>query len=938
MAGTPTKKFNPGFLPEDELIRSFCVRTREFESIVETLRESGDSNRHTLVIGPRGSGKTTLGLRVAAECRRAPELSSNWFPIPFAEESYEVSTCGEFWLECLGRLAEQMPSLGTTDLRRSYEDLRTIRDDRLLADRCLGSLMDFANRQDKRLLLLVENLNLLFTQAADRDFGWRLRHTLQNEPRIFVLATATSRFGEIDNPDSALYGLFRVLQLRSLTAQESGTLWESISGRQAEIGNVRPLQILTGGNPRLLAIVASFGSSLSIHQLMDNLLDLIDEHTEYFKSSIEALAPQERRVYLALASIWRPATTREIADRSRLSTNHCSALLLRLVNRGTVATAGGTSRRKQYYLTERLFNIYYLLRRPAGARDLVRALIAFMAAFYSKRQWKDIASRIAGEIARTDTPNRPLHEQFDSEFSHILATQSGVLPLEGLDMGAREIPDLVRRAEELLSRQEYLLSIPILDRIIARCAQNSQPEYIEYMAKALLHRGVALMRLNRTEEAIAEFETIERECSVDPSLALRELVTKSLVNKGNSLAKLEKPVSALFAFKEAEKLAADVDTVEMVRMTATALFSQGFLLSKLHRFEESVAVYAKLTDSCESHNPAVWKWVAEALVNRAEILILLERAEDALGAVKHLRSLLQGHPEAEVAAYWTQADQLEAWALLDPNRDDHVLAISDETVRQFGNCNESDSIDRVTRSLLNKGAQLIEWRRYEEAIQVYDDLLERCSQSDSLNWTEIWATGLVGKAHALTLLEKDKEALKAYEKVLTQIGESDAPRLVSVLEDALIKKAALQFCTEQFEAAIQTVNCLLERQPTGAKLRRFAHWIRAYAYWQGSNEPACSDDVASVVALLPTLAPESADLNDEIGFLEEFAIHLGPARMLDLIEGSPAEALLLPFSTALRREMGIETRVAQEIEEVARDIQADLASFNSGRNRGRLDP
>ena len=69
--GAPSRKYNPGFLTDDELVASYCVRTTEFELLVEVLREcTGRSNPHQIVIGPRGSGKTSLLLRVVAEVGR----------------------------------------------------------------------------------------------------------------------------------------------------------------------------------------------------------------------------------------------------------------------------------------------------------------------------------------------------------------------------------------------------------------------------------------------------------------------------------------------------------------------------------------------------------------------------------------------------------------------------------------------------------------------------------------------------------------------------------------------------------------------------------------------------------------------------------------------------------------------------------------------------
>ena len=163
-----------------------------------------------------------------------------------------------------------------------------------------------------RLVLLVENLNMLFGDMADPDAGWRLRKVLQTEPRIIVFASATSRFDEIDNPDRALYDLFRVRTLRPLDTNQCTVLWESVSGRRPTQETVRSLEILTGGSPRLIAIVAGFGAALSFRDLMADLFNLVDDHTEYFKGHLESLPAQERRVYLALAALWMPATTREI--------------------------------------------------------------------------------------------------------------------------------------------------------------------------------------------------------------------------------------------------------------------------------------------------------------------------------------------------------------------------------------------------------------------------------------------------------------------------------------------------------------------------------------------------------------------------------------------------------------------------------------------------
>ncbi|NUO81116.1 ATP-binding protein [candidate division KSB1 bacterium] len=151
-----TMKTNPAFLTEQELVDSFVVRHADLQLVMQAVRENtGPSNQHVLITGPRGIGKTTLVLRVVAEIRRDPELNRHWYPIVFAEESYQVSTPGEFWLEAIFHLARQMDS---QEWRAVHTDLLNEGDEDRLRERALAQLMDFADAQRKRILLVVENL------------------------------------------------------------------------------------------------------------------------------------------------------------------------------------------------------------------------------------------------------------------------------------------------------------------------------------------------------------------------------------------------------------------------------------------------------------------------------------------------------------------------------------------------------------------------------------------------------------------------------------------------------------------------------------------------------------------------------------------------------------------------------------------------------------
>lgn len=388
-------KYNPAFLTDEELLRSFAVRQTDFDIIMRIIRENTtNANQHVLVIGPRGIGKTTLLLRISLESRTADDLNNIWYPLVFAEESYSICSVGEFWLEALFHVAQQT---GDKKWERIIEELNDEKDDKRLGERAMAKLMDFADSQGKRLLLIVENFNMLFEGQISEQDAWTLRHTLINEPRIMLLASATSRMDQVGNSGSAMYELFKQHDLRPLEKDECIAVWEAVTGQHLEDDRIRPIQILTGGNPRLLSIISSFGSKLSFQDLMGDLLNLVDDNTEYFKSHLDNLPPIERKAYLALAELWDPAPAKDIARLARLDVNKTSSLMARLVNRGAVKVSEQSKRTKLYQMTERMYNIYYLMRKRGAPSERVKAVVNFMVSFYGHDDLMDVTRSIAEE-------------------------------------------------------------------------------------------------------------------------------------------------------------------------------------------------------------------------------------------------------------------------------------------------------------------------------------------------------------------------------------------------------------------------------------------------------------------------------------------------------------------------------------------------------------
>ena len=538
--GRVVRKFNPGTLQSDEhIVEQFVVRRVELRLIMETLRSNigSPSCQHAVVVGRRGLGKTMLLARVAAEIRRTPELATGLLPVRFTEENHEILDIGDFWCEALFHLARQSAEVAP-DISRELREVHSVLAARWrgeeMALQARATVLEAADRLGRQLVLMVENFQTLARGGpSGDDFGWKLREALQTEPKIIFLGTATNRsFGQ-DEYRAPFYGMFRVLHLEPLGTEDCAELWRTLAPDSATGRNIRPLEVLTRGNPRLLAIVARFGARRSLRALMEQLVALVDDHTEYFRSHLEGLARTERRVYVAAIDLWQASSSQEIADRARMDIRAVSALLGRLTDRGLLL-AEKDGKKRRYAPAERLFCIYYKLRRERDEAAVVRQLIRFMASFYAEEELAGFARTMLGDASRepaaakwlgwamqepmfAEVASKVLFDELqqavtDDQPERIEAATEQVFSLEE-ETGVPDdllAPAYVAKGHVFFQRDDPAAAEAVCRECLERFGASGDDRVLVCVAGAIEMRGEALSRLGRNDEALECFEEVER--------------------------------------------------------------------------------------------------------------------------------------------------------------------------------------------------------------------------------------------------------------------------------------------------------------------------------------------------------------------------------------------------------------------------------------------
>ncbi|MDE2957118.1 MAG: tetratricopeptide repeat protein [Bacteroidota bacterium] len=675
------RKFNPGAFQDDsDLVEQFVVRQFEFETIVSILQDNSESDscQHIMVVASRGRGKTMLLARTAAELRSRDELARKLFPVRFMEESLEVFHMADFWLDALYYLAAECArrDLGLArELRGRHANLCKRWRSQDLELHARAAVLDAADRLGRRLVLMVENFQALL-QDVNEDFGWKLRQILQTEPQIMLVGSATSQFRGLTDAEAPFFDFFRVLELKPLNTQDCQRLWTNITGESVEERLIRPLEILTGGSPRLLAIVAGFNRHKAAQKLMEDLVRLVDERTEYFRGCLKVLARTERRVFLAVIDLWQPSTASEVRDRARLDIRTVSTMLGRLVDRGAVIRTG-KGRKRLYAATEGLFSIYYKLRRDRDEAGAVEYLVRSMAAFYGNPERQaDSGSRIE-EAVESKTVRQAASRILEDipELADAVAESATVL---------QDAASLFNRGSAAQSEGDLATASAAYGEVIDRFGNSKTTAVKGYVAVTMFAQATVKLELKEfvsarsvCKDTIVRFECSDesfgqwavayaflirghiRQATGDVKLAMQ--AWQEVINRfGNSdQAGLHWPVCRAMVFKAQahydnnDPISAVAGCDRLIRRfgkshepnlqgaIAEGLMLKGAALEQSGRLDSAIEAYAEIVNRFDHHEQlSLQEWAFDAHMAAARLAMSTGRSERAHASCSYLKNRL----------------------------------------------------------------------------------------------------------------------------------------------------------------------------------------------------------------------------------------------------------------------------------------------------------
>ena len=516
--------YNPHEQNKEQLIESFVVRHDVFQELYHSIKSSDMTNpeQHFLIEGQRGTGKTTLLLRLSYEIEDDPQLKPWLIPIVLKEEAYYgIRRLYSLWKTLARELAIRDESFADLydRMNAAYEEARDpLFHERNYEKACFNILLEALEQHSKKILLFIDNFGELLYNFTGQEL-YRLYKILKECPALRLIgASSIALEALISDEDGFFYALFEKKRLRSLNKAETYDILQEL-GRtyqkeraiqkliEEQAGRVESLRILTGGVIRTIVLLFEIFTRQEESNALTDLDAVLDKVTPLYKHRMDILSPLQRDVVNAIALNWEAISVEEIAQETNLHPEEVQAILQDLEHVFLIEAVGTNNLRPFYRLKERFFNIWYLMRLSIGnGQSRVAWLLHFLESWYNKAELTQLAEKHIKAVNKGDCLPKSafyLTEAFvkagllnsDQEHQMVFATKRLLLGSESTlaAKSSQSDTELYNKADFYYQQERYDKAIPLFLKI------KQKSEHIHFRL------GYAFKQLSHHKQAASYF-------------------------------------------------------------------------------------------------------------------------------------------------------------------------------------------------------------------------------------------------------------------------------------------------------------------------------------------------------------------------------------------------------------------------------------------------
>ena len=572
MSAVSISRFTPSTMPEDLLERLFVVRKPVLESLMKRVGDLGNtpSPHHTLLVGPRGAGKTHLISLVFHRAKNragtdgGKPLRIAWLP----EDPWTIVSYARLLAAILERVA---PDTGVKSADEAELDAR----------------LRSTSRKDGPVLVLMENVDQIL-DALGEVGQQKLRNLLQTESGVLIIGSTTRLDRSLSSHAAPFFGFFDTIRLEPFSPEEAR---EMLTALAREAGNaelaerlsssgalarIHTIAHLAGGQPRLWALL---GSALTVEDLRDLaalLLNRFDDLTPYYQEQLARLSPLQRLVVAELAAADRPLPVKDIAERVGSDQRSVAKAVGDLAERGwlkpvsTIFTELLDRRRTYYDLAEPLARLAFQIKESRG--EPLPLVVDFLVNWFDADQLRSSDGSDYGRVA----------------LMRMEQDEVGGLARRLTSLPESRIPslDLLGQVEDALAAFSAGDAEPVM------ALRSTLRQAIELRAHD--EGGIASVRLELLEDALREVGDVPRGDTNSAWVARAERLDAEAQSPQSRLM-LVRWLAASWRFDEAEAALGTISSEQAALEGANAV-AQAY--ESAGRFDEAIPLYEKaLADS-----------------------------------------------------------------------------------------------------------------------------------------------------------------------------------------------------------------------------------------------------------------------------------------------------------------------------------------------------